>query len=173
MSRISVFILPAVISGIILFGFYRQVNLFDAFLAGAREGAKSAFSVLPALVGLVTSVSMLRASGALSFLARVLSPVTGVLGMPPEVLPLALLRPVSGSGSLAILQDILTATGPDSMAGRIASVMMGSSETTFYALAVYFGAVGIKNSRYTLPAALLCDLCGALCACYFCQLFFT
>ncbi len=173
MRQISVFILPMVISGIILFGFYRRVNLFDAFLSGAGEGAKSAFSVLPALVGLVTSVSMLRASGALSFLARVLAPLTGALGMPSEVLPLALLRPVSGSGSLAIVQDILSSVGPDSMAGRIASVMMGSSETTFYALAVYFGAVNIKNSRYTLPCALLCDLLSAVFACFFCQLFFS
>ncbi len=165
-------ILPFTICGILGFGLYQKVNLFDAFLSGAKEGMKSLVSILPALVGLMAAISMLRASGALDFLAHLLAPLTSRLGIPADVMPLALLRPVSGSGSLAILQDILGKVGADSFAGRLASVMMGSSETTFYALAVYFGAVNVKNTRHTASAALLADLVAVLAATYICYLYF-
>ncbi len=168
----TAYLLPAAICGILGFGLYRKVNLFDAFLAGAKEGFSSLIAILPALVGLMAGIAMLRASGALDFLAHILAPLTNRLGIPSDVMPLALLRPVSGSGSLAILQDILAKAGADSPAGRIASVMMGSSETTFYALAVYFGAVNIKNTRHTVTAALLADLTALLAASYLCYLYF-
>jgi spore maturation protein B len=118
--------------------------------------------IVAPLVGLMVGISMLRASGALDLLCSLLKPVTSAIGMPGEVLPLALLRPVSGSGSIAIVNDIFRHFGPDSPAGKIASVMMGSTETTFYTVAVYFGAVGVKKLRHTLKSALLADLFGMI-----------
>ena len=150
----------------------QKVDIFDAFLVGAKDGLKSLFSILPALVGLITAITLFRASGALDFLTKLLAPVTKPLGLPAEIMPLALLRPISGSGSLAILGDLFASAGPDSLAGRIASVVMGSTETTFYALAVYYGAVKIKNIRHTLPAALCADLTGLLAGTWICYLFF-
>jgi len=115
---------------------------------------------------------MLRASGALDFLGTLLSPLLSKIGMPPDVLPLALLKPVSGSGALAMVKDIFDANGPDSFAGKVASVMLGSSETTFYTLAVYYGAVKIKDSRYTVSAAVIADLVGVFAAVFLCGMIY-
>ncbi len=172
LRTLSVGIMPFVFLVIIGYGFIKRVDVFDAFLAGAAEGLKTLFGILPALVGLIAAITMFRTSGALSFLTGLLAPVTGLLHIPSEIMPLALLRPVSGSGALAIVNDLLTGAGPDSMVGRIASVVMGSTETTFYTLAVYYGSVSIRDSRYTVPAALLADLTGLLAGVYVCQLFY-
>ncbi len=166
-------ILPLVIVLIILCAFIRRVDIFDAFLVGAGEGLKSLFRILPALVGLITAIAMFRASGALEFLTTVSAPLLKLLKIPQEILPLALLRPISGSGSLAIVEDILTTSGPDSFPGRVASVVMGSSETTFYALAVYYGSVSIRMTRHTVPAAILADITGLLVGTWICYLFFS
>ncbi len=173
LHAISAGVLPAVIVLIIVCAYIRRVDLFDAFLAGAGEGLKSLFRILPALVGLITAISMFRASGALDFLTMVFAPLLRLLKIPREILPLALLRPISGSGSLAIVEDILTASGPDSLPGRAASVIMGSSETTFYALAVYYGSVRIHSTRHTVPAAILADITGLLAGSWICYLFFS
>ena len=157
-SNITPFILPAVVGIVVLSGFVKKVNIFDTFLLGAKEGLNSTVSILPSLVGLIIAVSMLRSSGALDVFSNFLSPITNFLHIPIEVVPLVLLRPVSGSGSLAFVDSIFSTYGVDSFVGRVASVMMGSTETTFYAIAVYFGAVGIKNTRHAIPAALLSDV---------------
>jgi spore maturation protein B len=128
--------------------------VFDTFVEGAKEGLKSSISILPTLVGLIMSVSMLSASGALDLMSSFLAPAARVLGLPVEVMPLAIVKPFSGSGSTAVLTQIYKDFGPDS----VASVMSGSTETTFYAVAVYFGSVGIKKTRHTIPAALVGDL---------------
>ena len=151
------YLIPILIALILLFDFLRKVPLFDTFLEGAKEGMKSTVSIAPALIGLITAVTMLKASGALDLFTAAIRPAAAFLGFPPEVMPLTLLRPVSGSGSIAILDQIFATCGPDSFAGRVASVMMGSTETTFYAIAVYFGAVGIKKTRHTIPAAITAD----------------
>ncbi len=153
---------PIMIGGIILFGMVRKVDVYDCFAEGAREGGKSLIRILPPLIGLMVAISMFRASGALELLTRLLSPVTKLIKMPDGVLPLALLRPISGSASTAVVTDIFKTYGPDSIQGKIASVMMGSTETTFYTVAVYFGAVGIKKVRHTVCAAYLADLTGII-----------
>lgn len=158
--QITDFILPVFIGAIILFGIIHKVKIFDTFLAGAKDGFDTAISVLPSIIGLVTAVSMLRASGAITLLCDALKNITEAVGFPSEVLPLALLRPVSGGASTAILNDILKSSGPDSLAGKVASVICGSTETTFYTLTIYFSAVCAKNTRHTLKSALLADFTG-------------
>ena len=162
MKYISVFAMPLFIAIFVTAGLVKRVGVYDCFTEGAKEGAESMLGIIAPLVGLMVAINMLRESGALELIARLLSPVLNFVGIPAEVLPLALLRPISGSASLAIVTDIFRMSGPDSLAGKIASVMMGSTETTFYTIAVYFGAVGIKNTRHTLPAALSADLTGIL-----------
>lgn len=154
--------MPLMIFGILAFGLFRRVKAFDCFVEGAKDGLQSMVGIVAPLVGLMVAISMFRASGALDLLAKALSPLLHLLRLPPEVLPLALLRPVSGSASTAIVTDIFRSVGPDSPAGKIASVMMGSTETTFYTIAIYYGSVGIKDTRHTLSAALTADAVGIL-----------
>ncbi len=166
MKIISIWSMPLMIVGIVIYGMTKRINVYDSFVEGAKTGLNNMVQIVAPLVGLMVGISMLRASGFLDILGQMLKPLTDAIGMPKEVLPLALLRPVSGSGSIAIVNDIFKNFGPDSAAGKVASVMMGSTETTFYTVAVYFGAVGIKKARHTLKSALLADLCGMLIAVY-------
>ncbi len=138
--------------------------MYDSFVEGAKTGAESMLQIVAPLVGLMVGIYMLRSSGTMELIGKALKPVTDFVGMPADVLPLALFRPVSGSGSIAIVNDIFKNIGPDSASGKIASVMMGSTETTFYTVAVYFGAVGIKNLRHTLKSALIADFTGMIMA---------
>lgn len=158
MSNLGFYVIPLMILTIITLGFLKKVNVFDAFLSGAAEGAKSCAGLIPSLVGLIVAVSMLKSSGAFDVFTHAVSPIFKFLGLPAEVVPMALLRPVSGSGSIAILDNILKTHGPDSFIGRLASIMSGSTETTFYTLAVYFGAVKIKDSKYAVPCAVIADV---------------
>jgi len=153
-------VVPGVIGVILLYGLLRGTDVFSLFLEGAREGLRTAVGILPALVALTTCVGMFKASGGLDVLVWALAPAAQALGAPKEALPLALLRPISGSGALVIYEDILRSFGPDSAVGRTASILMGSTETTFYTIAVYFGGAGIKRTRHTLPCALAGDLTG-------------
>ena len=162
MSALGDWAIPSVIFLILLAGWLRGINVFDCFLEGAREGISTAFEILPSLVALILSIGIFRASGALDLLTAAAAPLARLLLIPGEVVPLALLRPISGSGALVIFQDLLTRFGLDSMIGRIASVMEGSTETTFYTIAVYYGAASIRRTRHTLPAALFADLTGFL-----------
>ncbi len=169
----TIYIFPAVFIGILSYAFFKKVPIFDTFLKGARRGAESCFSILPTLVGLVVAVSMLKASGVLDFISGLLSPVLKHVGMPGDVLPLALLKSVSGSGALAMIKNIFESSGVDSPSGRLASIMLGSSETTFYALAVYYGITKVKNTRYTVFAAIIADIVGIVAAIITCNVFFA
>lgn len=150
-------IIPLVAVTFVIYGLIRRVGVFDAFLQGAKEGLFTAYTIAPTLVGLITAVTMLRASGAIDWLSDFVTPLAEKLGFPAEIVPVAVLRPISGGGSTALLLNILEESGPDSFAGRIVSVMAGSTETTFYAIAVYYGSVGIKKARHTLVAGLSAD----------------
>ena len=160
MSRLGELLVPLAIVGVLAAGLWSGQKVFDLFVEGAAQGLRTGAVILPPLVALLTAVGMFKASGALDLLTFALEPVARLLALPREVIPLALLRPISGSGALAIFQDILTTFGPDSYVGRVASVMQGSTETTVYTIAVYYGAAGIVRSRHTLPAALCADLTG-------------
>ena len=157
MRGFSDLVIPAVIAGIFLWGLIREVDVFNAFLEGAGEGLKTAAAIAPALVCLLTVVSVFKASGALDVLVHALTPAASAAGIPSQVLPLALMRPVSGSGAMVLFRDILQTWGPDSFAGRVASVLEGSSETTFYTIAVYYGATSVRETRHTLAASLAAD----------------
>ena len=158
-------LLPAaLLAGVGLWGLFRGVNVFSALLEVGRRGLEVLRDILPSLVCLLPAVAMLRASGAVDALTGLVSPLLSFLGIPPETTPLMLLRPFSGSGALAVGGELMAAYGPDSRIGRTAAVMLGSTETTFYVLAVYFGAAGVKKSRYAIPAALCADLAGFLAA---------
>lgn len=152
------FILPLLIGGVILAALFHKTPAFAVFVRGAREGLDTAVSILPSLVALLTAVSMLRASGAIEALAYWMEPLLSKVGIPAETLMLMLIKPFSGSGALATGADIMQEFGPDSFIGQVAAVMLGSSETTFYTISVYFGAAGITKTRYAVPAALLADL---------------
>lgn len=162
MQMISIFAVPAFIFIFLMSGFIGRADVYDSFVKGAKSGLSATFNIIPSLVGLMVAIAMLRESGCLDLIGKAISPVTKFIGMPSDIVPLALLRPVSGSASLAIVTDIFTNFGPDSLQGKIASIMMGSTETTIYTIAVYFGSVGIKNIRYTLFAALTADLTGII-----------
>lgn len=164
----TAYIIPAAILMIILFGLVKTNDVFTPFLEGAEEGIKITVSILPNLIGIMVAMNMLKASGAIQMLAAALEPALKYIGMPPEVIPLALLRPISGSGSLGIVNDILKNCGADSRAGRVASVMMGSTETTFYTAALFFSAAKIKNIRHTLKAAIAADITGIICSVLIC-----
>ena len=172
MEPFSAWILPLLLSGAALWGTRRQVDVYDALVTGGKSGLQVAVSILPALAALLTAVYMLRASGAMDALAAALAPVLGLLGIPPETAALLLVRPVSGSGALAVGSQIMEQYGPDSAVGRTAAVMLGCSETTFYTVAVYFGAAGIRRTRYTIPAALTADLAAFVAAAWAVRLCF-
>lgn len=155
---------PLIIATVALYGTFRRVDVYDALVSGAGEGLGVIIRIVPPLIGLLTAVHMLRASGALDLAAQVLSPVLEHLGIPPETIALLLVRPVSGSAALGVGADLIQTYGPNSLVGRTAAVMLGSTETTFYTIAVYFGAAGIVKTRYAVPAALCADLAGFLAA---------
>ena len=164
MSEFGFYIIPIILVIIVFAALYKGVPVFDTFLEGALEGLKSTFSISASLIGLITAVSMLKNSGALDIISNILSPLANILHFPAEILPLAILRPVSGSGSIALLDNILKNYGAESFIGKLGSMIMGSTETTFYTIAVYFGSVKIKNSRHTIPCALLADITAFICS---------
>lgn len=160
-------LIPALLLGGSIVALGRRVDVYAAMLEGGRSGLELVKSILPALVLLLTAVELLRASGAMEALTRLLAPAAAWLGIPPETLPLVLIRPLSGSGALALGAELMAAHGPDSLIGRTAAVMLGSTETTFYTVSVYFAAAGVRKSRYAIPAALMADLTGFVAASFF------
>ncbi len=164
LTKFSDYLIPLLLAGAALYALCRRVDVFSALTTGAGEGLSVVLRILPPLVALLTAVYMLRASGALELLTELLTPVLTFLGIPPETVGLLLIRPVSGSGALAVGSDIMQTYGPDSTIGRTAAVMLGSTETTFYTVAVYYGAAGIRRTRHTIPAALAADITGFLAA---------
>ena len=160
LDLVSAWAVPLLLAGIPLYALTRKVNVYAAFLEGARGGFETGIRIVPPLVAVLVALGMLRASGALAAAAAALAPLLDPLGIPASVLPLLVIRPLSGGAALGVVGDVLRTEGPDSYAGRLVSVMCGSTETTFYVLAVYFGAAGITRYRHALPAALLADLAG-------------
>ena len=165
-------LVPLLLAAVAVCGVVRRVDVCAALADGARSGGKILLSVFPNLVALLTAVAMLRASGAFEALAAALGPVLGRLGIPAETLPLMLVRPFSGSAALGVGAELIQTYGPDSPVGRTAAVMLGGTETTFYTVAVYFGAAGVRRSRYALPAALTADFVGFRAAALAVRLFF-
>jgi spore maturation protein SpmA len=165
-QRIAPWIIPGLIMGFLLFGVARGVRIYEVFVEGAKEGFQVALRIIPYLVAILVAVGMLRASGALGVFVGLLAPWTTPLGLPPEALPMALLRPMSGSGAYGIMAGIMQdpATGPDTYVGLLVSTLQGSTETTFYVLAVYFGAIQVRRVRHTLAAALSADVAGVVAA---------
>lgn len=151
-------VIPCAVAGILLFGFIKKVDVFSVFCDGAAEGLKTCADILPALVLLICFIGMVQASGALEALTKLLTPLCNAVSFPAECIPMVLLRPFSGSGAIAIYDEIAATNGVDSLAGRVAAVLLGSSETTFYTIAVYFSAVKVRNTRHAVPAALCADL---------------
>lgn len=173
MNRAGTLFLLFCIGGLIAFGLYKRVPVLDAFLEGAKESVAPAIGLLPSFTGLLLAVQMLEASGFLARLADLLTPYLAKLGFPVEILPLCLLSPVSGSGSIGAFQAVLAAYGPDSFVGRTASVLMASTETAFYTVTVYFGAVGVKKIRHTVLCALCADMVSCLLSGPIVRLFFN
>lgn len=167
------YLLPCILLLAALVGLARKQDIYSAMLDGARDGLKLLMQIVPSLVFLLTAVSMFRASGAIDRLAAWTGPWLSRLGIPSEVLPLMLVRPFSGSAAMAVAAELMASHGPDSPIGRTAAIMLGSTETTFYTISVYFGAAGIRRTRYCIPAALLADFTGFLAAAFFARLFFS
>lgn len=167
------YVVPLILLCASLAALRKRENAYDILINGATDGLKLLISILPSLILLLTAVSMLRASGAIDILSQFLSPVFRFFGIPPETAMLVLVRPISGSAALAIGADLMKEYGTDSTIGRTVAVMLGSTETTFYTISVYFGAAGIRKTRYTIPAALLADFIGFFMASLTVRLFFS
>lgn len=169
---ISVFAIPLFIVVVLGYGYIKRVPVYEVFIEGAKEGLSTSFKILPYLVAMFVAIGIFRASGAMDFLIKLITPVVKLAGIPPEIMPLAIMRPMSGMASTGLLAELFKTYGPDSFIGRAASTMMGSTETVFYTLSVYFGSVGIKKIRYTLWAGLLADLAGLIASVVICSIIF-
>lgn len=172
MKGLSDYILPTIVVLIVLYGAFKGVDVFNVFIDGAKSGFKTVFNIIPSLIALLLSINMLKASGGLDVLLSLLSPIGDFLGIPRDIIPLTILSPISGSGSLGVFESILKDFGPDSFIGRCVSVMMGSTETTFYTLALYYGSIGIKKTRHTVPSALCADFTSFILSPRFVKMFF-
>jgi len=157
---------------ILIHGYIKGVKLYDCFIEGAKDGIKTSIRILPNLIAIFIAIGIFRRSGAMEIMVSIFNPVGKILGIPKEVIPLAIMRPISGSGALGVVKDIVNTYGADSFVGRVASTMMGSAETIFYTMAIYFGSIGIKDSRYTLKAALISHLAAVVASVFICGLIF-
>ncbi|WP_434564904.1 spore maturation protein [Thermoanaerobacterium thermosaccharolyticum] len=169
---ISELIIPVVLLIIPLYGLIKHVKVYEVFVDGAKDGINTMTKIFPALLAMLVAVGVLRSSGALDGFAKLIEPFTSRIGMPSEVIPLALIRPLSGSGALGIATELIKSKGPDSFTAKIASVMYGSTETTFYVLAVYFGSVGVKKMRHSIIAGIAADIVAILSSVFYSRLFF-
>ena len=169
---ISILAIPFLIFSFLTYGLIKKVKVYEKFVEGAKEGFNVAVRIIPYLVAMLAAIGIFRYGGAMDLLVYILTPVTNLIGMPAEALPMALMRPLSGSGSLGIMAEIIKTHGPDSLIGILVSTYYGSSETTFYVLAVYFGAVNIQKTRYALPVGLLADIAGILGATFIVNMLF-
>lgn len=172
-NQFSNFLFLAFIVGIPLYAVFKKINVFDAFITGAKEGFNTSVSLIPYLIAMMVAIGMLRASGFFELLGKVLAPLLKAIGMPQELLPLALIRPFSGSASFGVMAELIHAHGGDSLIAKTAATMMGSTETTFYIIAVYFGAVNIRYTRHAIPAGILADLAGVIASVCICRYLFT
>ena len=161
--------IPLIILTIVIYGLAEKIKIFDVFLEGAKEGIDIVVSIFPTLIGLFVAIGALRSSGVLDFVISIISPFLNKVNFPTEIMPLALIRPISGSSSMAVATDIMKTYGVDSRLGVMAAVIMGATETTFYTIAVYSASVGIKNTRFVLVASLIADFVGILVSVFFCK----
>lgn len=171
-QEISTWAIPVIILLIVGIGALKRVKVYESFVDGAKEGFTVAVKIIPYLAAILVAIAVFRASGAMDWIIAGLAPALAPLGVPPDVLPMALIRPLSGSGALGVMSEGLTTYGPDSLIGNMLSTMMGSTETTFYVLAVYFGSVAVRKTRHALPAALLGDVAGIAMAVFICNVVF-
>ena len=162
--------MPLMILLIIYYGLKEKIKVFDVFLEGAKDGINMVVKIFPTLIGLFVAIGALRSSGILDLIIKIISPVLNILHVPSEIMPLALLRPISGSASMAVATDIMKSYGVDSFIGILAAVIMGSTETTIYTIAVYTGCVKVKNTRFVLAAALIADFVGVIASVVICKL---
>ncbi|GAA0364282.1 spore maturation protein [Bacillus horti] len=172
LSVVSLWAIPCLIGLILIYGALKKVPVYETFIDGAKEGFHTAINIIPHLVGMLVAITIFRASGALDYFLSFISPLLQVLRIPSEIVPLALIRPISGTGGLAITTDIIETFGPDSFLGRLASTMQGSTDTTLYILTVYFGAVGIRKIGYALKIGLWADAAAAIAALVICTIVF-
>ena len=171
-TAVSLVAIPLLLLTFLGWGLVKKVRVYEVFVEGAKDGFNTAVRISPYLVAMLFAIGIFRASGAMDVMIAILTPVTNLIGMPAETLPMALMRPLSGSGSLGIMTELMKVHGPDSFIGILASTMYGSTETTFYVLAVYFGAVQVKNTRHALPAGLIADVFGMIGAVVICRILF-
>lgn len=169
---ISLYAIPFLLLTIPLYGYFKKVKVYETFVEGAKEGFSTAVMIIPFLVAMLVAIGMFRSSGAMDLLTGFLAPVTEAVGMPAEVLPMALMRSLSGGGAEGMMAELIATHGPDSFIGRMASVLMGSTETTFYIIAVYFGSIGVKKTRHAIPAGLLADFASIVAAVFITNLVF-
>jgi spore maturation protein B len=162
LEAVSLWAIPFLLVIIPLIGIIRKVKVYEVFIDGAKEGFEVAVKIIPFLVGILVAIGMFRGSGAMDLLTAALQPLAAATGFPAELIPLGILRTLTGSGSLAFTTDLINTHGPDSLIARMAATMYGSTETTFYVLAVYFGAVSIRKTRHAVPAALVADFVAAI-----------
>lgn len=172
-STISILAIPTLILFIVIYGTIKKVKIYEAFVEGAKEGFNVGVRIIPFLVAMLVAIGVFRAGGAMEILSMLLSPITNLIGMPAEALPMALMRPLSGSGALGVMSEIIKTHGADSLIGRMVSVMMGSGETTFYVLAIYFGSVNINKTRQAVPAGIIADIVGILMSVWIVNLIFS
>lgn len=172
MQILSKFAIPFMIVGIISYGMSKKVKVYESFIEGAKDGFSTAIRIIPSFVAMLVAIGVFRESGAMNLLIKMLTPIIEVFNIPGEVVPMIIMRPLSGSGAQGIMSELATKYGPESLLARTSAVMMGSSETTFYVLAVYFGSVSIKKQRHALPAGLIADLAGLISAVYIARMFF-
>ncbi|WP_432406327.1 spore maturation protein [Wukongibacter sp. M2B1] len=173
LSIISITSIPLMITIILVHGYIKGVKLYDTFVEGASEGFKTALKIMPYLIAIFLAIGIFKESGALEIFSNMLLIPGKLIGLPKEIIPLVVLKPISGSGSLAMIKELINTYGPDSFVGRVAATMMGSSETIFYTMAIYFGAVGIKKSRHTLTCALIAHLAGVIASVVICRMIFS
>lgn len=173
LQLISVFIIPLILVGFPIYGLFKRVPVYEEFVTGAKEGFNVAVRIIPYLVAILFAIAMFRASGAMDYLTDGLRPILAAIGIPPEILPMAIVRPLTGSGSLGVLADFTKQYGADSLITKMAATIYGSTETTFYVLAVYFGAVSVKKTRHALPVGLVADFASILMSIYLVKLLFA
>lgn len=171
-SILSYFVIPLLVVGFPVYGLIKGVKVYEVFVEGAKEGFEVAVLIIPYVVAILFAIEMFEQSGAMDFLIDLLDPVLGLIGVPAEVLPMAIIRPLTGSGSVGVVQNMISQYGEDSIIVKMAATMFGSTETTFYVIAVYFGAIGIKRERHAIPAGLIADAVGVLASVYVVKLLF-
>ena len=172
MTDISLYILPVMILGILFFGVYKKVPLYEEFVEGAKDGFKVSVTIIPYLVAIIVGISMFKASGAIDIISNLCGNLLNKLSVPVDIVPIMITRSLSGSATLGLFSDIVTTHGAESYVAKLAAVMVGSSETTFYVLAVYFGSIGIKKYRYALLTGIIADITGIVLAILVARMFF-